>query len=138
MKLLPIALATALIAPGYAMAEQQRGYSHERTCFKEIYREEYIPGTKDNPGRIKTWFEEKEVPCTRPWDPTRRYTIPTETPEPDYQTQTDDNSCVEGSIIGGILGGGLGGLLSTQENWILTIPAGIVGGSMVGCQIDGG
>ena len=41
-------------------------------------------------------------------------------------------------FIGGIAGGALGGTLSTQENWIWSIPAGIIGGAMVGCQVDGG
>ena len=38
---------------------------------------------------------------------------------------TDDNSCIEGAIIGGIPGGG-GGVLATQENWIWSIPTGIM------------
>lgn len=50
----------------------------------------------------------------------------------------EDNSCIEGSILGGISGGAAGGVLSTQKNWIWSIPLGIVGGSMIGCQIDGG
>ena len=135
MKLLPIALASALVLPVPAMAESQRGYSTERTCYKEVYREEYIPGTKDNPGRIRTWFEEKEVPCergTRPWR------NPENTTGPGPIIEEDENSCVEGSILGGIIGGGLGGVLSNQENWIWSIPTGVVGGSMIGCQIDGG
>ena len=40
--------------------------------------------------------------------------------------------------LGGIAGGALGGTLSTQRNWIWSIPAGIIGGAMVGCQVDGG
>ena len=102
---------------------QSPGYSNQ--CFEETYREEYIPGTRNNPGRVRRWTEQVEVPCTS-YQP-----VPS-------NTQVDDNSCVEGSIIGGILGGGLGGVLSTQENWIWSIPAGVVGGAMAGCQIDGG
>ena len=49
-----------------------------------------------------------------------------------------DNSCIEGSIIGGIAAGALGGVLSTQENWIWSIPVGVIGGALLGCQIDGG
>ncbi len=50
----------------------------------------------------------------------------------------DDNSCAEGTVAGGLLGGALGGILSKKENWIWSIPTGIVGGAMVGCQVDGG
>ena len=132
MKTLPFILAGALLIPVVpVMAEGQPGYS--RQCFKEVYREEYIPGTMERPGRVRRWVENKEVPCARRPD----YTIQPY-PLPENQTYKDENSCVEGSVIGGLLGGGLGGILSNQENWILTVPAGIVGGAMVGCQIDGG
>ena len=52
--------------------------------------------------------------------------------------QVDDNSCIEGTVAGGLLGGALGGVLSKKENWIWAIPAGMVGGAMAGCQVDGG
>ncbi len=32
--------------------DSQEGYSETTTCFKEQYREEYVPGTKDSPGYI--------------------------------------------------------------------------------------
>ena len=49
-----IALAALLaLTPVSALAnEYQAGYSHERKCFKTEYREEYIPGTEDNPGSV--------------------------------------------------------------------------------------
>ena len=50
----------------------------------------------------------------------------------------DENSCLEGSLAGGVLGGTLGGALAKKNNWILSIPAGAVGGALVGCQVDGG
>ena len=56
-------------------------------------------------------------------------------PELDFQ---DTNSCIEGTIAGGVLGGALGGTLAKKENWIWSIPVGVVGGAIVGCQIDGG
>jgi len=57
---------------------------------------------------------------------------------PQKQHQTDDNSCIEGSIIGGIAGGGLGAALSRGDGRWWAIPTGIVGGALVGCQVDGG
>ena len=50
----------------------------------------------------------------------------------------DNNSCVEGTVAGGLLGGALGGVLSKKDNWIWAIPSGMVAGSMIGCQVDGG
>jgi hypothetical protein len=133
-KLLPIALAAAMFLPMLPAQARtgQRGYSNQ--CFKEVYREEYIPGTQNSPGRVRRWTEAKEVPCEG-----RRRIDEYSEPAPRRSSgPVDDNSCVEGSILGGIGGGALGGVLSTQENWIWSIPAGIIGGAMAGCQIDGG
>ena len=43
--------------------EQQSGYSKSRTCYRSEYREEYIPGTEDDPGYVRSWKETIEVPC---------------------------------------------------------------------------
>jgi len=59
-------LLASLIAltPVSAVADEyQRGYSASRTCYKSEYREQYVPGTADNPGYIKSWNETVEVPC---------------------------------------------------------------------------
>ena len=51
----------------------------------------------------------------------------------------DGNSCVEGSILGGIAGAGLGAALSRGDGRLWGIPVtGIVGGALVGCQVDSG
>ena len=131
--------APALAGPrtGY---RSQGGYAEQERCFRREYREEYIPGTLKNPGYVKRSHRRVRVPCERP-----QY-MPQSTPRsfPRYEEQYpdmgryDDNSCVEGSILGGIAGGALGGVLSTQENWIWSIPLGVVGGAMTGCQVDGG
>ena len=105
--------------------EYQRGYSSSRTCTRNEYREEYIPGTRKDPGYVNKWEETIEVPC----------------PEGNSTTnsdQFDNNDCSEGKIAGGILGGGLATAISRGKDRWWAIPAGLVGGSMVGCQIDGG
>ncbi len=104
----------------------QPGGVRERDCFKEIYREEYIPGTRNRPGRVRRWTETKRIPCGN-----RRAQAPT-------YYQPDDNSCIEGSILGGIVGAGAGAALSRDEGMLYGIPLGIVGGALIGCQIDGG
>ena len=143
-----IALATlvALSACTPAIAgDSQAGWSHERTCFKSEYREEYIPGTENDPGYVKSWKETVEVPCE---------TTPTynSDPHPDVGRRSsgtyrrhvtvyenvDTNDCSEGTIAGGLLGGGLAGFGSRGKDRWWAIPAGIIGGSMVGCAMDGG
>ena len=108
------------------LADQfQRGYSSSRTCTRNEYREEYIPGTRNNPGYVKHWEETVEVTCPGGTNTTN-------------QNKIDDNDCSEGKIAGGILGGGLATAVSRGKDRWWAIPAGVIGGSMAGCQIDGG
>ncbi len=116
--------------------ESQVGYSHQRTCFKSEYREEYIPGTENNPGYVKSRKETIEVPCKD--SQVYHELSPTYKRHVTVYEDVDTNSCVDGSVLGGIVGGGLGGVLSTKDNWIWSIPTGIVGGALLGCQVDGG
>lgn len=114
------------------------GWAEEEKCFKNEYREEYIPGTSKRPGRVKTYRNRVQVPCRG-----GRY-VPNYAPHPRYEEQYpnlgrhDDNSCIEGSILGGIAGGGLGAALSRKDGRLWAIPLGVVGGAMAGCQVDGG
>ena len=50
--------STSILADDY-----QRGYSSSRTCTRNEYREEYVPGTRKDPGYVKKWEETVEVPC---------------------------------------------------------------------------
>ena len=118
------------------LAEQtdyRPGGMSEEQCFKYEYREEYVPGTRNNPGYVKSYKDKIEVPCNRRNRPEFMPPPPVESVGP-----VDENSCIEGTILGGLAGGALGGVLATEENWIWSIPTGIIGGAMTGCQIDGG
>ncbi|AOO03731.1 putative cAMP phosphodiesterases class-II precursor [Synechococcus phage S-RIM2] len=110
--------------------QSQRGYASENKCYRNEYREEYIPGTSKSPGYVSSYRERVEVPCNN-----RVYR---RDDAPQKQHQTDDNSCIEGSILGGIAGGGIGAAASRGDGRLWAIPLGIVGGAMVGCQVDGG
>ena len=110
------------VVPAYADYSRPGGVE-QRTCYKQVYREEYVPGTRKNPGYVRRWTDKERVPC--------------ESQDHTY-VPTDDNSCIEGSILGGIAGGGIGAALSRDEGNFIGIPLGIVGGALVGCQIDGG
>lgn len=130
------------VMPTPALADYSRdGGVKSTTCIKKVYREEYIPGTgPSNPGRVRSWYERKKVPCEHVRAPKRAPR--TERHHHHHgaidDARVDDNSCIEGSIIGGIAGGAAGGTLATKKNWIWSIPLGVVGGAMVGCQVDGG
>ena len=119
--------------PGYSPSYQE-GYSETTTCFKEQYREEYVPGTKDSPGYIKSWTDTIEYPCKR--------TKVRRTPDNIHRTRTyeeyDTNDCTDGKIAGGILGGGLAAAISRGDGRWWAIPLGVVAGSHIGCDAAGG
>ena len=132
-KLMAALLLAVTLSPTAAMAGySQSGGVRERECFKEIYREEYIPGTRQRPGRVRRWTETKRIPCKNNGGGRRTHQPTTS------HSNVDDNSCIEGAIIGGIAGGGAGAALSRGDGRWWAIPLGVVGGTMVGCQIDGG
>ena len=114
--------------------EYQEGYSETTTCFKEQYREEYVPGTKDSPGYIKSWTDTIEYPC-------RRSRVE-RTPDNTHRTRTyeeyDENDCSDGKIAGALLGGAAGAAMSRGDGRWWAIPLGAVVGSGIGCDIDGG
>ena len=129
-------LLASLIAltPVVATAnEYQEGYSTSRNCFKTEYREEYIPGTAENPGYVQSFHETIEVPCKdnpeslRSGGYTRKTTI-----------EYDKNDCTDGKIAGGLVGGGIGAAISRGDGRWWAIPLGAVLGSRIGCEVEGG
>jgi len=113
-----------------AQTVSQPGYSFTTKCFRDEYREEYVPGTKDKPGYVRSWTEKVEIACAnKPNQPSAQ--------EP-QAVDVDNNSCVEGSVIGGLVGAGLGAALSRKEGRWVGVPVGAAAGALVGCQVDGG
>ena len=117
--------------------ETQPGYSSSRTCFKTEYREEYVPGTEDSPGYVKSWKDTLEVACENPFfsETTRPHTYRRHVT---VYEDVDTNDCSEGTVAGGLLGGGLATANSRGKDRWWAIPLGIVGGASLGCQVDGG
>ena len=60
--LLPVGCTPAVAAEVWE-SDYQRGYSKTRTCYKSVYKEEYVPGTEFDPGYVKSSKETIEVPC---------------------------------------------------------------------------
>jgi len=126
--LIPFFIQTPAFAGGFFPTGQRNTYE---VCTK--YREIYQPGYYDSDGNyrrgtVKTIKE--NVPCGYSSYPRHR--------GGHYHSDVDNNSCIEGSVLGGILGGGAAAVLSRQEGRLWAVPLGIVGGALVGCQVDGG
>ena len=146
-KLLSLAVLITFGCTPVVAGGSQAGWSHDRTCFKSEYREEYIPGTEDDPGYVKTWKETIEVPCeiTPTYHPDpysevgrNRRSNPTYRRHVTVYENVDTNDCSEGTILGGLVGGGLAGFGSRGKDRWWAIPSGAILGSMIGCDIDGG
>ena len=129
--LLASLLALTPVSASAEYVDSRSGYAHTQKCYRSEYREEYIPGSEDNPGYVKSWKETIEYPCNTPDRGTRRQVI-------ERQYEVDDNDCTDGKVAGAILGGGVGAALSREEGRWWAIPLGVVTGSAIGCDIDGG
>ena len=135
-----VTLPTAALARPWRPHYARYAGVYEETCWRDEYRETYVPGNRNRRGYVRVDVERVKVPCRRaplntnniaPFDPHN---------PPNYHPTrpVDDNSCIEGSIIGGILGGAAVAAGSRGPDMAWAIPLGVVGGSLVGCQIDGG
>ena len=123
------------LTPVSAFADEyQEGYSSTKSCYSSEYREEYVPGTEDSPGYVRSWKETIELPCEKN---TATITTP-KTTVVERHYEVDDNDCTDGKIAGGILGGGLAAAISRGEGRWWAIPLGVVAGSKIGCDAAGG
>ena len=129
--LLASLLALTPVSASAEYVDSRSGYAHTQRCYRSEYREEYIPGSEDNPGYVKSWKETIEYPCNEPDTRTRRQVI-------QKVEEVDENDCTDGKVAGAILGGGVGAALSRDEGRWWAIPLGVVTGSAIGCDIDGG
>ena len=136
MKLSAVLLSTLLLAPTVALAEHtyDPGGSSSRKCFKSEYKEEYIPGTEDNPGYVRSSKETVEVAC----DPDDVAEGKTYQRTVTVYENVDTNDCSDGTVAGALLGGGLAGFGSRGKDRWWAIPTGVIGGAMLGCAVDGG
>ena len=91
------------------------------TCTRTEYREEYIPGNRSNPGYVKSYEVDVEIPCNG-----------------SQIQKVDNNDCKDGSLIGGLLGAGIALSSSRGKDRFWAVPAGGTAGALIGCQVDGG
>ena len=130
MKLLLASLIA--LTPVSASAEDVIGWeTTSKTCYRETYREEYIPGTKDDPGYVRTYNELIEYPCNDDVATDRVLKIET-------VVEYDDNDCTDGKVAGALLGGAAGAAMSRDDGRWWAIPIGAVIGSKIGCDAAGG
>ena len=128
MKIAPLLLIPLLSIPLLPAPTQAYGTSGSR-CYEDVWREEYVPGSFNTRGYVRRYTERVTIPCNRRQ---ARYN------EPAPRRNHDNNSCLEGTIIGGLLGGGIGGAVSRGNGRWIGVPVGVAIGAIGGCAIDGG
>ena len=156
MRIKPLVLTAMLLSPMAAMADgyhHQRGYTTQRTCYKEIYREEYVSGNRRSKGYVKSYLDKIEVPCSSlSWNtPVRKY--PHRHNHANYQHKhahyfphthrrhkrpthqqvlvtrryrTSGGSCSDNTTKGGLIGSGLAAAISKKDAYAWSIPLGAV------------
>jgi len=129
--LLASLLALTPVSASAEYVDSRSGYAHTQKCYRSEYREEYIPGSEDNPGYVKSWKETIEYPCNTPDVGTRRQVI-------ERMRKVDENDCTDGKVAGAILGGGAAAAMSRGDGRWWAIPLGVVAGSAIGCDVAGG
>ena len=105
----------------YSISQVNASTPKSVTCTRTEYREEYIPGTKSNPGYVRNYEVDIEIPCAG--EKVQKY---------------KEEECTDGKIAGALLGGGIGGAISRKEGRWWAVPLGAVTGAAIGCQVDGG
>ena len=138
MKLPAILLSTFFIAsPAFAagpvVGRGQRVY-RESHCYENV--EQYIPGYYNKHGQyVGGYVKHRRNKISCRYAPVRNRHTPSYHQPGGY---VDNNDCSGGTTVGALLGGGLAGFGSRGKDRWWAIPAGVVGGAMLGCQIDGG
>ncbi len=146
----PLVLTAMILSPMTAMADgyhHQRGYTTQRTCYKEIYKEEYVAGTRSSKGYVKSYLDKVQVPCSSlSWNPPiRKYRHDhnhahffSHTHRKHYRPthqqvlvsrsyRNSGRSCgANNSTTGGLLGGGLAAAISKKDAYAWSIPLGAV------------
>jgi len=124
MKISLFALLLISSVPVHAH-EFQPGYSRSQICSKTIYKEQYIPGTLENPGYVKSWKESVEVPCQK-----HAHLHHHSQPNQSYSISNSNNQNLRcnsaRTTAGGLVGGGLAAALSKKNSYGWTIPLGAV------------
>ena len=124
--------------------EFPRGYTTKRACYKETYREEYVAGTRESKGYVKSFLYKVEVPCS-PFSRAHyhrhpitfynysrtRYYQPA-TSNRSSSSNSSSSACRSSRATGGVLGGGFAAAVSKKDAWGWTIPLGTVIGLGVG------
>ena len=150
MRIRPLVLTAMLLSPMAAMANvyhHQRGYTTQRTCYKEIYKETYVAGTRSSKGYIRSYLDKVVVPCSSlSWNSPvrkyhhhhnhvhyfphthRRYYRPSHHQvlvSRSYRTSVGSCSSSNATTVG-LLGGGLAAAISKKDTYAWSIPLGAV------------
>ena len=130
-------------------------YSRAKTCYQNQYVETYHPGTRQKPGYVSSREERVERPCPKGLhfhgrkshkhqEGNRSHNHPANQPTTSsgrtvvVDPAAEDSNPVWEECRWRCSWWSLGRRPRQKRQLIWSIPAGAVGGALVGCQIDGG
>ena len=116
MKLLIISFLFIVNNPIISHASSLDTYE-EKNCFRNVYKEKYIPGNSINPGYIASWEERINIPCNNKVL-NKRDKIKVQ------DSRTKSKKCNE--TLGGLVGGAIAASLSAVDAYGWSIPLGLV------------
>ena len=150
-KIMKIGLVSLLILSSVPVNahESRRGYTTQRSCYKETYREEYVARTRSSQGYMKSFTDRVVVPCssiskvhhhryhlqnqrsipsynysrTHYYQPNNTYTV--------SRSKPTSSACRSSRATSGVLGGGLGAAVIKKDAWGWSIPIGAIIGLSV-------
>ena len=108
-----------------------KGYAYEEKCFRYEYREDYIPGTSNSPGYVKSYKEKVSVSCKNKNRALNNYGN-MENQNVKYANFEPIQKCTGNTTLGGLIGGGLAAALSRKDAYSWSIPLGAVLGAGIG------
>ena len=151
MSIRALVLSSILLFPIAVMADDEyhhkKGYLTQQTCYQEIYREKYIPGTRSSIGFVMSYLDTVKIPCSSlSWHPPARkhrhhhnhahylpyahriYSKPTHQQvlvSRDYGA-SGGRCNASSATTGGLIGGGLAAAISKKDAYGWSIPLGAV------------
>lgn len=112
-------IAVLLLSPLPVIShESNYSYSEGDTCFKRIYKEEYIPGNSLKPGYVQSWQEDIIISCHNKWAEIKNYSSRPKTKKGN-------------ETIGALAGSGIAASLSAVDAYGWSIPLGLVLGKEI-------
>ena len=114
--------------------EQSSNHNHVEPSHQPHYTHLAHAGYSPPPHVVNNYPPQYQQPQPQPYRPSYQQSVAEPT-----RRAGDGNNCASGTILGAIAGGGgAAALTKGGADMLWTVPLGMIGGSMIGCKVNGG